>query len=256
MSNYLPMKIRLDIQEMSASAIADAIPADVLADIKRTDARPLFRAYTLAHEGQSRGLLVGVGNIIKTWTANIIRKLHDRLTVGLEMFLGHGKDNSIDPGRIVVGKVVAKRLLEIDGRMSSVVIAHIDPLYSAMALDVCSLEGSIDLAIDKAGNMTALDVDRISGIALGNSQVDQPGFEFATIQGALQAFAVEHGITGPVESAAEGEVLSPYLDPLQNRFIKLNLGEDNIPEKEPAAEEDPNLKYVDPAQNPFIPRVS
>jgi hypothetical protein len=250
MSNYLPMKIRLETQEMSSAAIADAIPADVLAEIKRTDARPLFRAYTLAHEGQSRGRLVGVGNIIKTWAASVIRKLHDRLTIGLEMFLGHGKDNSIDPGRIVVGKVVAKKLVEIDGRTSSVVIAHIDPLYSAMALDVCSLEGSIDLAIDKAGNMTALDVDKISGIALGNSSMDTPGFEFATIQGALQAFAVEHGITGPAEPIGEGEPLSPYLDPKVNKFIRFS--DDDARNPATLDVDERARPEIDPRTNPMI----
>ena len=249
MSNYLPMKIRLDVQEMSASAIADAIPADVMAEIKRTDARPLFRAYTLAHAGQSRGRLVGVGNVIKTWAASIIRKLHDRVTIGLEMFLGHGKDNSIDPGRIVVGKVVAKKLVEIDGRTSSVVIAHIDPLYSAMPLDVCSLEGSIDLAIDRAGNMTALDVDKISGIALGNSSMDTPGFEFATIQGALQAFAEQNGITEPAEPVGDGD-LPAHLNPELNKFIRLSGDE---PRNPATLDVDERARpEIDPWTNPFI----
>jgi hypothetical protein len=242
------MKIRLDVQEMSASAIADAIPADVMAEIKRTDARPLFRAYTLAHEGQSRGRLVGVGNVIKTWAASIIRKLHDRVTIGLEMFLGHGKDNSIDPGRIVVGKVVAKKLVEIDGRTSSVVIAYVDPLYSAMPLDVCSLEGSIDLAIDRAGNMTALDVDKISGIALGNSSMDTPGFEFATIQGALQAFAEQNGIIGRTEPIGDGD-LPAHLNPELNKFIRLSGDE---PRNPATMEEEPARPEIDPRTNPFI----
>jgi len=252
MSTYLPMKIRLETQEMSASAIADAIPADVMAEIKRTDARPLFRAYTLAHEGQSRGRLLGVGNVIKTWAASVIRKLHDRLAVGLQLFLGHGQDNSIDPGRIVVGKVVAKKLVEIDGRTSSVVIAYVDPLYSAMALDVCSLEGSIDLAIDKAGNMTALDVDKISGIALGNSQIDQPGFEFATIQGALQAFAEQNGLAGPAEGVGDSEPLNPYLDPKVNKFIRFS---DEEPRNPATADDAPIDPYIDPRTNPFIRKV-
>jgi hypothetical protein len=243
------MKIRLDVQEMSASAIADAIPADVMAEIKRTDARPLFRAYTLAHEGQSRGRLVGVGNVIKTWAASIIRKLHDRVTIGLEMFLGHGKDNSIDPGRIVVGKVVAKKLVEIDGRTSSVVIAYVDPLYSAMPLDVCSLEGSIDLAIDKSGNMTALDVDKISGIALGNSSMDTPGFEFATIQGALQAFAEQNGITEPAEPVGDGD-LPAHLNPELNKFIRLSGDE---PRNPATLDVDERARpEIDPRTNPFI----
>ena len=250
MSSYLPMKIKLDVQEMSASAIADAIPADVMAEIKRTDARPLFRAYTLAHAGQSRGRLVGVGNVIKSWAASVIRKLHDRLAVGLQLFLGHGPSNEIDPGRIVVGTVVAKRLLEIDGRTSSVVIAHIDPLYSAMALDVCSLEGSIDLAIDKAGNMTALDVDKISGIALGNSSMDTPGFEFATIQGALQAFAEQNGITGSIEPIGDGEPLGPYLDPKINKFIRLSDDEPRNPQTLDVDER--QRPEIDPRTNPFI----
>jgi hypothetical protein len=94
--------------------------------------------------------------------------------------------------------------------------------------------------------MTALDVDKVSGIALGNSQMDQPGFEFATLQGALQAFAVEHGIFGP-EGGSEGEVLSPYLDPKVNKFIRFSC-DDSAPEKG----DTPLDAHLDPAKNPFI----
>jgi len=245
---FLPMKIRALIEEMSAAAIEEAIPEQTLKDIRRTDTHPLFRAYTVAHEGQSRGKIIGVGNVVKKWAAEVIRKLHDKIAVGLEMFLGHGRSNEVDPSRTVVGRVVAKRLLEIAGRTSSVVIAYIDPKFSAMPLDVCSIEAGVDLEVDRNGVMIANEVGSVSGIALGNSSVDTPGFSFATIQGALQAFAVEHGLTGPVEVAPEGEVLNKYLDPRFNKFIRLSA-EDYIPEKDDAI---PTDLYTDPKRNPFI----
>jgi hypothetical protein len=37
-------------------------------------------------------------------------------------------------------------------------------------------------------------VDNVTGIALGNSKLDTPGFPGATLLGQLQAFAKENGI--------------------------------------------------------------
>jgi hypothetical protein len=261
MSNFSPMRIRVNLQEMSASAIAEMIEPGVVEEIKRSgDLHPVFRAFTLAHTGDAKGNVIGIGNVLKKWVSSVVNKLYKKIVTGLrglQVFLGHGPTNEITADREVIGHVVGKKLTEIDGLTSAVVAIYLKPLYSAMNLDVCSLEGQVDLSIDRAGNVIADDVQEISGVALGDSRTETPGFDHArligqmqafSLVGQLQAFAVEHGLTGSAEGIREGEVLSPYLDPKVNRFIRLNLGEDNVPEKTDVPA-DPNL---DPRTNPFI----
>jgi hypothetical protein len=53
----------------------------------------------------------------------------------------------------------------------------------------------MDLDVDSKGNLVATDIQDVSAIALGNSEIETPGFSGATLLGQLQAFAKEHGIT-------------------------------------------------------------
>jgi hypothetical protein len=59
---------------------------------------------------------------------------------------------------------------------------------------VASIEAEIDLNVDGKGNIIANDVNNVSAIALGNSEIETPGFAGATLLGQLQAFAKERGI--------------------------------------------------------------
>jgi len=259
------MRIRVSLQEMSASAIAEMIEPGVVEEIKRSgDLHPIIRAFTLAHTGDAKGHIVGIaGNVLKKWVSGVVKKLYSKIVTGLhglQVFIGHGVDNSIGPEREIVGHVIGKKLTEIEGLTSAVVAIYLKPLYGKMNLDVASLEGQVDLSIDRAGNVVANDVESITGVALGDSRTETPGFDHARLIGQaqmfslvsqVQAFAVEHGLTDPADGAGEGEVLSPHLDPLRNRFIKFNLGEDNIPKKD----DTPIDPYIDPGTNPFIRKL-
>jgi hypothetical protein len=50
----------------------------------------------------------------------------------------------------------------------------------------------MDLDVDSKGNLIATDIQDVSAIALGNSEIETPGFAGATLLGQLQAFAKEH----------------------------------------------------------------
>jgi hypothetical protein len=185
------MKIRVALHCMASSEIAGMIPAETIAEIKKTDPNPLFRAYVVAHEGEARGNLVGYGNIVKKWYRAIVDKLHEKIEAGLQLFHGHGATND-QTGRIPIGRVVGKALREIAGRWSSVVACYIEPASRRLNLDVASIEAEIDLDVDGKGNIIANDVNNVSAIALGNSEIETPGFAGATLLGQLQAFAKEH----------------------------------------------------------------
>jgi hypothetical protein len=61
-------------------------------------------------------------------------------------------------------------------------------------LDVASIEANMDLDVDSKGNLVATDIQDVSAIALGNSEIETPGFAGATLLGQLQAFAKERGL--------------------------------------------------------------
>jgi DNA-binding transcriptional MerR regulator len=114
--------------------------------------------------------------------------LHQKIEIGTKLFQGHGVANETE-GRIPVAEVVAKKLKEINNRLTSLVTCWIYPDYQNLPLDVASIEAGIDIKSTDENNMYVTDVDKVTGIALGNSKVNTPGFPGATLQGVLQAFA-------------------------------------------------------------------
>jgi len=198
----LKMRIRATLHCMAESEIRSMIPADKLREIKAKCAKPVFRAYVVGHEGEARGNLVGVGNIVKKWFSDMVRKLNDKISVGLQLFHGHAETNDTE-GRVPIGEVVAKKIMTIKDRLSSVMIGWIFPDYCNLPLDVASIEADVDLEGSiKGGNLFVSDVNDITGIALGNSEIETPGFPGATLLGQLQAFAennstLKYGVESP-----------------------------------------------------------
>lgn len=182
------MKIRAILHAMAESEIMSMIPADRLQTIKTKDPRPTFKTYVVGHEGEARGNLVGVGNIVKRWFADTIKKLNDQIKSGLQLFHGHGATNET-AGRTPIGEVVGKKLMNIQDRLSSVITCWIYSDYGHLPLDVASIEADVDLRNESGDSFYVADVNEITGIALGNSKVETPGFPGATLLGQLQAFA-------------------------------------------------------------------
>ena len=100
------------------------------------------------------------------------------------------------------------------------------------------------------------DVRSVSGIALGDSRIDKPGFPGAVVVGEAKVKETP-GIDkyhdpaqnpfiriGEPRSVGAGGELNKYLDPDQNPFI---LGGSASKKKESGLD-----KYHDPAQNPLI----
>ena len=182
------MKIRATLHAMAESEIKEMIPAEVLARIKSQDKSPMIKAFVVGHEGEARGNLLGVGNIIKQWFGDMVKKLNEKISIGLQLFHGHAATNDID-GRVPIGKIVGKKLMEIKDRLSSVVACYIYPDYRHLPLDVASIEADVDLRGDDKDRLYVADVNEITGIALGYSEIETPGFPGAELIGQLQAMA-------------------------------------------------------------------
>ena len=182
------MRIQCRLRMMAASEIAQMIPPARLREIKLNDPRPVFKAFVVGHEGEARGVMLGVGNIVKRWYRSAIEKLHEKIAAGLQLFHGHAASNDT-VGRTAIGEVVGKKAMQIGTRLSSVVACYIYPDFHHLPLDVASIEADVELEQDKKSGLFVADVSQVTGIALGNSAIDTPGFEGATLLGQLQAFA-------------------------------------------------------------------
>ena len=184
------MKFRAFLLEMAESEIMKMIPTSEYMRIKANDPDPVFRAYVVGHEGDSKGTLAvageKLGSVVKRWYQSAIRKLHDKINLGLKFFHGHAETNALD-GRVSIGEVVGKALKNIQDRLSVVVAAYVKPEFRNLPLDVASIEANIFLN-DNDGVYEA-DVESVSAIALGSSHTEKPGFGGATLLGQIQAFA-------------------------------------------------------------------
>jgi len=182
------MRFRATILEMASSEILSHIPANIYEGIKAEDPHPVFRAYVIGHEGQSEGKVVGAGNVVKRWFASAISKIVDRLQYGTKVFHEHAKTN-IHKGREVIGHIVGKTKKIINDNLSAIAIIYVKPEYKSLPLDVASIEADIILSDDRNRGIYDADVEDITGVALGNSSVNRPGFPGATLLSQIQAFA-------------------------------------------------------------------
>lgn len=182
---------RATIHEMASSEILSHIPANIYEGIKVTDPHPEFRAYVVGHEGISEGQVVGAGDVVKRWFASAIEKIVEKLQYGTKIFHRHAKTN-VHSGRGVIGRIVGKARQIIDGNLSAIAIAYIEPDYRDLKLDVASIEADVILNDDRNSGIYDANVEDITGIALGNSSDDRPGFPGAELLSSIQAFAQSH----------------------------------------------------------------
>jgi len=180
------MRILAKLQNMASSEILNIIPYDIYAEIKQRDPKPLFRAYVIGHEGDAKGKIVGAGSKILTWFSSAINKLFNKLQYGTKILLGHNVDNTLE-GRNPIGELVGKTIKTIKDKINAIAITYIYPEFRNLPLDVASIEA--DITLNQDGSVHDVDVGDITGIALGNSAIDKPGFPGATLLSQLQAFA-------------------------------------------------------------------
>jgi len=187
------MRFTAKLQQMAASEITAIIPNDVYTEIKQRDPAPLFRAYVIGHEGEATGKIVGMGAKILHWFSSAINKIVEKLQYGTKIFHNHGPTNE-NEGRNPIGELVGKVVKTIKDKINAIAIMYIYPAYRDLPLDVASIEADINMNLDDS--VHDVDVGDITGIALGSSAVDKPGFADATLLSEIQAFAERTEITG------------------------------------------------------------
>jgi hypothetical protein len=181
------------IQAISADEILTLVPAEKLAEIRRTDPHPLFQAYSVCHEGVSTPRLVGDTAKPITWTRRAVQSIKDTVLRGLKFFHLHNSDNSTE-GREDLGEVVWDGQREIGGVLHHVVVGYFPDRDRVKDMDVCSHEGEWDL-FESAGQWFADRLHEMTGIALTSSKDDTQAFPGARRLAMVQAFDDSVGLS-------------------------------------------------------------
>jgi hypothetical protein len=195
------------IQSLRDIDILGMIDKDTLARIKQTDEHPYFQAYSICHTGTSNPKLLGDTKQKSIhWTTKAVQSLKNIVLKGIKFFRGHNKDNSTN-NRDVLGEIVANKEMEINGKLNHVVVSYHKPevVGEVKKYDICSQEGIWNL-FESAGKVIADSVEKITGIALANSNEEFPAFEGAKRLCSVQAFAEQ---TGEVNKTSGEDVNTP-----------------------------------------------
>lgn len=207
------------IQSFTQNEILSLIPNETLSEIKSKDAHPYFQMYSICHEGVSNPTVLGEGPKSITWTRRAVQSIKNVITKGINFFKGHNDDNSTD-NRKSLGKVIHSFEKEIDGKLHHIAIAYHPPEVrdEVKKYDICSQESTWNF-IESAGNLIADTIDKLTGIALGNSQTERPAFSEAKRLGFVQAFEK----TGDVNMSDEITTKPLTFDQLKQACKDLNV---------------------------------
>jgi len=153
--------------------------------------------------------VIGEGNQNLTWPRAVVRRVKESVKTGVKLFNRHNEDNSTS-GRKSVGEVITTFTTEIKGKLRAVAIAAMEKADS-LVYDICSIEANV-----WEENGIVGDVDRVTGIAVSSSKIDQPAFKNAKRMQIVQCF------TEPVEPAhLEKEKTMITLEDLMSAPISL-----------------------------------
>lgn len=184
--------LQYKVQAFSNSDILALIPQDVLDKIKQKDPHPYFQAYVVAHEGEAVPRVLEDDEIKPiTWTRKAIESIKNVITKGVQFFIGHNADSSTK-NRESVGEIIADCQRIENGELEHIVIGYFPDPTKINDKDICSQEAEWSL-FETARNYIADKIERLTAIALGNSDYEKPAFSGARRLGAIQAFEVSEG---------------------------------------------------------------
>ena len=138
----------------------------------------------------------GKSTILK-WTKAIIHRLAQKIKEGTKFFINHGDNTNLHDNRQSVGNILASYVKKLKGKLSNVIIGHFPDANKVKDADICSMEaeiGTSDNVVD--------DIDEVSGIALGNSDIDSPSFPGAIRLNAIQCFNTHEN-----NNSGEGDIM-------------------------------------------------
>ncbi len=175
------------IQATNQIELEEMVDAATMRNLKARDAHPEIRLYSIGHEGDANLHLPGLGTGILTWIQAAIQAIADKLEIGTAVFDRHNPDTNSHEGRTQIGEVVGKAVKKIGERLNTLAAIYVYPQFKSRPLDIASFEAEIEFDHNEH-EAWPTNIRNVSGIALSNSGIDNPGFPGATLLGAVQAY--------------------------------------------------------------------
>ena len=188
------------INEMALPTVRELIGLTQWQAITALDAEPTFVEMVIAHEGTSRGEIVGWGARLKEWGKRVIRSVVQAFApsgkVPVRIYDGVDHWHGNQAQRVPVGEVIHSFDYEANGVTEARVIGWIYPRFKVIAgeRDCCSME--IDgLVVEVNGHSVVEEIFQAVAVVLGHTSKQTPGFAGARVQ-AITEF-------GPEDSGSE-----------------------------------------------------
>lgn len=205
---------------LTKEEIQNRIPLEKLNQIKGSG---VLQAYTIAQEGKSYPKVLGEGTQILKWTKAVLHRLKDKIKQGTKFFVEHGNDTNSHTNREAVGEIVSSFLKDIHGKLSNVIVGYFPDRDKVKNEDVCSMEA--DIYTDE--NNIVGDINDVTGIALGKSSEQNPGFSGAIRLATVQCFEEpNYKSTGQQNNSGEGD--KTMADKITFEDVKKAVREMNI----------------------------
>lgn len=209
---------------LSPEEIRRMVPQDVKDRIRAKDPNPLYRAYSICHEGVSSPKVLGVGRRKISWPRRAVESIQAFAKRFMSFFRGHNADNSTY-GREELGKVVAHGQKEINGKLHHVVVGYFPNKEKIRDLVVPSMEAVWNF-VEKGDSMVAQGLKELTAIALAKADEETPAFPDAGLLGAIQAFDekdVEEKLEEELPAKRRGEKHMITFEEVKEAIRELNI---------------------------------
>lgn len=169
------------IQALKTEVTQEELEKNLSPEVMKSLVGKTVTPYVIGEEGISNPRVIGEGTKTLTWPRSTIRRIADVAKAGTKFFIGHNSDSS-HKNRKTVGNLIGTFTREVKGKLQALGIAILEKGQEAM--DVCSIEADVNMT--PSGLIG--DVNKLTAIALGSSNVDSPAFEGAVRLNSIQCF--------------------------------------------------------------------
>lgn len=174
-----------NILAFEENQILSYVDNNALAEIKKTDPKPLLKAYTIAHEGTTKPKVLGTGYKIMQWGRAAVESVFDALQIGIKSIAGHTADNNAN-SKPEKATVIGKGKQLIDNVLHTIAVLYF-PNKNDSDYNTISMEASV-LHDDNPNNSIVDSVKNITALALGKLGLDSPAFPNAREIASIQCF--------------------------------------------------------------------
>lgn len=174
-----------NILAFGENEILKYVDNNALAEIKKTDPKPLLKAFTIAHEGTTKPKVLGTGYRVMQWGRSAIESVYDALQVGIKSISGHTADNNPN-SKSEKATVIGKGKQLIDNVLHTIAVLYF-PNKNDADYNTISMEAQV-MHDDNPNNSIVDSVKNITALALGKLGLDSPAFPNAKEIASIQCF--------------------------------------------------------------------